>query len=89
MRRRIAIWAGAGFLVAACWVLFVYATHPNTNEWMREVWPLAIITCPITAVRSVPVSLYQVLAANAVTYALVGLIVETARKRFRTQRLQS
>jgi hypothetical protein len=85
MRTRIAMWAGAGFLVAACWVLFVYATHPNTNEWMRKVWTLAVITCPITAVRSVPVTLYEVLAANAATYALVGLIVETARRRFRTQ----
>jgi hypothetical protein len=26
-----------------------------------------------------PISLYEVLAANAVTYALVGLIVETLR----------
>jgi hypothetical protein len=85
MRRRIAMWAGVGFLVAACWVLFVYATHPNTNEWMHEVWPLAVVMCPITALRGVPVSLYQVLAANAVTYALIGLIVETARQRFRTQ----
>jgi len=85
MRRHIAIWAAAGFLVAACWVLFVYATHPNTNEWMREVWLFAVVTCPITALRGVPVSLYQVLAANTVTYALVGLIVETARQRFRTQ----
>ena len=82
MRTRIVMWAGVGFLVAACWVLFVYATHPNTNEWMRKVWLLAVITCPITAVRRVPVSLYQVLAVNAVTYAYIGFIVETARRHF-------
>jgi hypothetical protein len=29
--------------------------------------------------RHYPISLYEVLAANAVTYALVGLIVETLR----------
>jgi uncharacterized BrkB/YihY/UPF0761 family membrane protein len=87
MRSRIAMWAGAGFLVAGCWVLFVFATHPNTNEWMRYVWPLAFVTCPVTAVGSrFPVSLYQVLAANAVTYALLGLIVELTRRRFQTQR---
>ena len=64
MGSRIAMWAGAGFLVAGCWVLFVFATHPNTNEWMRYVWPIAFVTCPITAVGSrFPVSLYQVLAA--------------------------
>jgi hypothetical protein len=28
-----------------------------------------------------PISLYEVLAANAVTYALVGLIVETLRHK--------
>jgi hypothetical protein len=82
MRSRIAMWAGAGFLVAGCWVLFTFATFPNANEWMHKVWPLAVITCPITAVRRVPVSLYQVLAANAATYALLGLIVETVRKQF-------
>jgi hypothetical protein len=86
MMRRIAMWAGAGFVVAGCWVIFVFATHPNTNEWMRKVWTLAVITCPITAVRRVPVSLYQVLAANTATYALVGVIVEAARQQFRTQR---
>jgi hypothetical protein len=77
------MWAGAGFIVAGCWVLFVFATFPNTNEWMDKVWTLAVITCPITAVKRVPVSLYEVLAANAATYALAGLIVEAARQRFR------
>ena len=87
MGSRIAMWAGAGFLVAGCWVLFVFATHPNTNEWMRYVWPLALVTCPVTAVGSrFPVSLYQVLAANAATYALLGLIVELTRRQFQTQR---
>jgi hypothetical protein len=31
--------------------------------------------------RYYPVSLYEVLAANGVTYALVGLIVETLRRQ--------
>ena len=79
MKFRIAMWAVAGFLVAGCWALFVFATAPHANESMRSVWLLAALTCPITLVRAVPVSLYSVLAANAATYALVGLIVETLR----------
>ena len=79
MKSRIAIWAVAGFLVAGCWALFVLATFPHTNESMRDVWVVASLTCPITLVRTLPESLYTVLAANAATYALVGLIVETWR----------
>jgi hypothetical protein len=79
MKFRIAMWAVAGFLVAGCWALFIFATAPYANESMRNVWVLAAVTCPITLVRHVPVSLYSVLAANAATYALVGLIVETLR----------
>jgi hypothetical protein len=78
---RIAIWACAGFLVAGCWALYVFATSPYANEQMRDVWLLAALTCPITLVRTHPISLYEVLIANAVTYALVGLIVETLRQR--------
>jgi hypothetical protein len=80
MKYRIAMWAGAGFLVAVSWALYVFSTFPHTNERMRDVWILAAVTCPITLVSHFPVSLYQVLAANAATYALVGLIVETLRR---------
>lgn len=82
MRYRIAIWASAGFLVAGFWALFALATFPSTNERMREVWALVCLTCPIAmAGRHYPISLYEVLAANAVTYALVALIVKTLRDR--------
>jgi hypothetical protein len=80
MRNRIAMWAGAGFVVAGFWVLYVFATWPFTNEGMRGLRLLAGITCPITFVRHHPISLYTVLIANAATYALVGLIVETLRQ---------
>ena len=47
---------------------------------MRDVWTLVSLTCPIAiAGLHSPISLYEVLAANAVTYALVGLIVEMLR----------
>jgi hypothetical protein len=80
MKCRIAMWASAGFLVAGSWALFAFATFPSTNERMRDVWTLISLTCPVAiAGRHYPISLYEVLAANAVTYALVGLIGETLR----------
>jgi hypothetical protein len=80
MKNRIAMWAGAGFLVAAYWAAYALATFPHTNERMRDVWILASITCPINLASHLPLSLYWVLVANAATYALVGLIVETFRQ---------
>jgi hypothetical protein len=80
MRFRIAMWASAGFLVAGFWALFAIATFPSTNERIRPVWTLVSLTCPVAiAGRHYPISLYEVLTANAVTYALVGLIVEALR----------
>jgi hypothetical protein len=82
MKYRIAIWAIAGFLVAGFWALFAAATFPSTSERMRDVWTFVCITCPIAiAGMHHPISLYETLAANAVTYALAGLVVETFRKR--------
>jgi len=82
MKNRIAIWASAGFLVAGFWALFAIVTFPSTSERMREVWTLISLTCPIAiAGMHHPISLYETLAANAVTYALVGLIVETLRQQ--------
>ena len=70
---------GRGFLVAGYWALFAIA-FPSTSERMREVWTVISLTCPVAvARRHYPISLYEVLAANAVTYSLVGLIVETQR----------
>jgi hypothetical protein len=82
MKYRIAMWAIVGFLVAGFWALFVVATFPSTSERMRDVWTFVCITCPIAiAGMHHAISLYETLAANAVTYALVGLIVEPSRRR--------
>ena len=82
MKFRIGMWAIAGSLVAGFWALFAFATFPSTSERMRDVWTLVSITCPIAiAGKHYPISLYEVLVANAVTYGLVGLIVETLRKQ--------
>lgn len=82
MKLRIAIWASAGFLVAAFWALFAIATFPSTSERMREVWILISLTCPVSiAGMHYPISLYAVLAANTATYSLISLMVETVRHR--------
>lgn len=84
MKYRIAIWAIAGFLVAGLWALFALVTFPSTNDRMRDVWTLVSITCPIAiAGRHYPISLYEALVANAVTYGFVGLVVENLRKQLR------
>jgi hypothetical protein len=82
MKYRIAMWASAGFLVAGFWALFAIATFPSTTERMRDVWTFVCITCPIAiAGMHYPISVYETLAANAVTYGIVGLIVESLRKQ--------
>jgi hypothetical protein len=84
MKYRIAMWAIAGFLSAGFWAVFAIATFPSTSERMRDVWTFVCITCPI-AIAGIhhSIGLYETLAANAVTYALLGLIVETLRKQLR------
>ncbi len=83
MKYRIAMWASAGFLVAGLWAFFAFATFPSTNERLRDVWTLVCLTCPVAiAGRHYPISLYEALAANAVTYALVGLMVERLRAQW-------
>jgi len=80
MKFRIGLWASAGFLVACSWALFAFATFPSTSGRMWDVWTLVSLTCPVAiAGRHYPISLYEALAANAITYALVGLIVESVR----------
>jgi hypothetical protein len=83
MKYRIALWAAAGFLVASGWAIyFFFANKDVAIEPM--VSTLARLTCPIAIVGShYPVSIYLALAANVVTYALVGLVVETLRRQLK------
>lgn len=83
MKCRVAMWASAGFFVAGCWALYAVATFPATAERMRDVWTLVSLTCPVAIVgRHYPISLFEALMANAVTYALAGLILEMVRPQF-------
>jgi hypothetical protein len=80
MKLRIAIWAGVGALVVIFWALYISATSATPHG---SVWTLVYLTCPIALGRHHPQSFYFVLLVNAVTYALVGLVVEIARGRRR------
>ncbi len=81
MKSRIGTWAIAGFLVAGCWALYALATTPPAFASADPMMSLVRLTCPIALLRSYPIRLYWVLLANAATYALVGLVVETLRQR--------
>ena len=81
MKYRIGIWAIVGLLVAGFWALFAFATFPSTDR-MREILPLITFTCPIGILgMHHALSIYAVLAANALTYAVLGLIIETLRRQ--------
>ena len=78
MKYRIAMWASAGFLVAGFWALYAYTTAPIPINGI--VWTLIRLTCPVVQAGfyfHFGIKLYWVLLANAATYALVGLTVET------------
>ena len=79
MKNRVAIWAAAGFLVASGWAIYFLIATKNVTL-APTVFNLVRMTCPVAIVGShYPVSVYLALAANAATYALVGLVVETLR----------
>jgi hypothetical protein len=83
MKFRIAMWASAGFLVTACWALY-FAMRSKDNPIQPVVHTLGSLTQPVVLIGSYfhfGMSLYLVILANAATYALVGLIVETLRQR--------
>lgn len=81
MKHRIAVWAGAGLLVAGCWAIYGMVSAPPALTSADPILVLVHLTCPITLVSFYPLHLYWVLAANAATYALLGFIVETVRQR--------
>jgi hypothetical protein len=77
------MWASAGFLVAACWALY-FAMRSKNNPIEPIVYILGSVTQPVVFIGShfhFGMSFYLVILANAITYALVGLIVETLRQR--------
>ena len=81
MKYRIAIWAAAGFLIAGGWAVYFFLANKDLPI-EPLVSTLVRLTCPIAIVGAhYPVSIYSALLANVATYALVGLVVETLRRR--------
>ena len=81
MKYRVAIWATAGLLVASGWAVYFFVRNkdlsiePMVSTLVRLSGPIAIVG------SHHPVSIYLALAANVATYAVVGLAVETLRRR--------
>jgi hypothetical protein len=82
MKLRIAIWPGVGALVVVLWTLYISATSPTP---FGIVWTLVYLTCPIAFARHYALIFYFVLFMNAATYALVGSIVETMQRHYKSR----
>ena len=87
MKFRIAIWAGLGFLVAVAWAVYSFSANPSPITPTEPlVYNIALLTQPI-ALASVRlgfgISVNWVILANTLTYAFIGLIVETMRLKLR------
>jgi hypothetical protein len=82
MKSRIAIWAATGALIAVFWAVYIAATMQNLKYPGSLGWVLIRLTCPIAVANHHPVSLYQVIAANTVTYGLIGAFLAFIRKHF-------
>ena len=84
MKSRIAIWAALGALVVVAWGISTSTTlsNPLGRDGLGRV--LIYLTCPIAmAGQRHPQAFYFVLIANAATYALAGVVIETLRRYYR------
>ena len=84
---RIGMWAIAGFLVSVGWGLYFASVNRNIPI-EPTAYILAKLTQPTAAFigylnPAAPLGLNWLVAANAATYALLGLILETIRQRYR------
>jgi len=84
MKRRIAMWAGVGFLIACAWVVYTFVVPVEfLQASLRQPFVLAAlyVTCPLSyAGRYFAIHYWWVPPINAVTYALFSLIVEGVRR---------
>ena len=80
---RIGIWTLTGVLVVGFWWVYLLATMENLHGVMLV---LVCVSCPIALARAHPMTVYFVIFANAVTYALAGTMVEVTRRYFRPGR---
>jgi hypothetical protein len=84
MKYRIAMWAGAGLLVAGFWAVYLLVAAPIPMTPAEPQWNLVRLTCPVMFAGfyfHFPVSIYWFFFANAATYALIGAVGETLRQQ--------
>ena len=79
------MWAGAGLAVMSFWtVYFVVTTQIPMAPRESIAWALARLTCPIMPASfyfNFPVDIFPAFLANAISYAMVGLIVEFLHRK--------
>lgn len=78
------MWGSAGFLVAAFWAIYFFPTAANIIAYHPAIWALACLTCPVLFASlhlGIGVPILWAVMANAATYALIGLALETYRKQ--------
>ena len=79
MKRRLILWSAVGLIVAGAWVVYAWATFPNTGLGRSF---LVEVTAPASLLgHEMPLNFYWFILLNGATYALVGCIVELARPR--------
>jgi len=84
VKYRIVMWATLGFGVAAGWGLYASATTAPAMTSADPILALVEFTCPVVFASlhfHFALGLYSSLLANAATYGLIGLIVETLRQQ--------
>jgi len=86
VKLRIAIWSGVGVLVVVFWTLYISATSSTP---LGIGWSLVYLTCPIALAHHYAVNFYSVLLINAATYALVGSVVETTRRQYKSRMISN
>ena len=74
MKSRIAIWACGGAVIVALWSIYL-SNMPGAPRGIVAI--LLDATCPIALARQHHMVFNFVVLANALTYALAGLILET------------
>jgi hypothetical protein len=81
------MWVSADFLAAGFWTLYFFPTaRPPVTSTQQIVWGFAYLTCPVVFASSYfhfSLGVYWAILANAATYALVGLTVETLRRQLK------
>jgi hypothetical protein len=82
MKQRIAMWAVVGFLVSGCWVIIalinpIALAEPAARNLAVFIQPIALVSFRF----HVPMHFLEVMIANAATYGLVGLMIETLRRQ--------